>query len=51
MSYLPVVASFEFNVSFANDCANDITQWGLPGKVMQGSTCLEVCILNNGNWT
>ena len=42
-------ANFDFDVSFANDVAIDVAKCALPGKVMQGSPCLEVRVLTNEN--
>ena len=41
--------NFDFDVSFANDVAIDVAKCALPGKVMQGSPCLEVRVLTNEN--
>ena len=35
-------AYFDFDVSVSNDVAFDVAKCAVPGKVMQGSHCLEV---------
>ena len=42
-------ASFDFDVTVANDVAIDVAKCALSGKVMQWSPCLEVRTLTNGN--
>ena len=41
--------NFYFDVSVANDAAIDVARCALPGKVMQGSPCLEVSTSTNEN--
>ena len=40
----------DFDVSVTNDVAIDVAKCALPGKVMQGSPCLEAHALTNENW-
>ena len=42
-------ANFDSDVTVANDVAIDVAKCALPGKVMQGSPCLEVRALTNEN--
>ena len=42
-------ANFDFDVSVANDVAINVAKCALPGKVMQGSPCLEARALTNEN--
>ena len=41
--------NFDFDVSVANDVAIDVAKCAFPGKVMQGSPCLEMYALINEN--
>ena len=42
-------ANYNFEVSVANDVANDVGRFALPGKVMQWSPCPEMRISTNEN--